>query len=88
MKDYSRNVSLICPFCGNDQFSVVDYDGDDLREAPDNALIKCSDCGRITTKTDLLVDNQEIINANIEEIKEQVIEDFDKEIKKYLRRLR
>ena len=69
MKDLSRKVSLRCAVCGNDQFSAVDADIGELSDAPEETKIKCSDCGAIRTKTELIEENQGIINANIEDIK-------------------
>lgn len=81
MKDYKRNVTLYCPLCGNDQFSTLD-ETDDLLNAPDETRLQCSDCKSIYTKEQLLKENQHIINANIEEIKKDVIKDLEKELKK------
>jgi len=69
MKDLSRNISLLCPTCGNDQFSAIDVETDDLSDAPDETRVKCSDCGMILTKAELIEENQERINANIDDIK-------------------
>ena len=59
MKDLSRNISLLCPTCGNDQFSAIDVETDDLSDAPDETRVKCSDCGMILTKAELIEENQE-----------------------------
>lgn len=88
MKGISRNVTLVCPLCGNDQFSSVDCELNSLKEAPGETQIKCSDCGRITTKDVLIQDNQEIINANIEDIKKEAVSEAKKEIEKMLKKLR
>lgn len=36
MKDLSRNVTLICSVCGNDQFETLDTKYEDMKDAPDN----------------------------------------------------
>ena len=82
MKDLSRNVSLLCPVCGNDQFSAVNDNIENLKDAPDETRIKCSDCGATRTKAELIEENQEIINANIEDIKKEAISKIEKELKK------
>lgn len=88
MKDLSRNVTLFCSVCGNDQFSTLDEEIDDLMEAPDDTKIKCSDCGRVFTKAELIEENQDVINANIEDIKNEAMKEIEKELSKALKKLR
>lgn len=87
MKDLSRNVTLICSVCGNDQFETLDTKYEDMKDAPDNTRFKCSDCGRIITKSELIEENEEIINANIEDIRKETIAEMEKELKKALKKL-
>ena len=68
MKDLSRNVKLYCDVCGNDQFSIINDIDCELKEAPDETKMQCSDCGKIFTKAELIELNQEVIEANIEDI--------------------
>lgn len=82
MKNFEMNISLQCSICGNDQFSPVDESIEDMHDAPDDTLIKCSDCQRIVTKEQLIEENSNIINANMEDLKEQAIKELEKEIKK------
>lgn len=84
MKDLSMKVSMKCSVCGNDQFSAVDETIDDLFNASDNTEIKCGDCGRITTKEQLIEDNEHIINANLEDFKEEVANEIKKDFQKKL----
>jgi len=88
MKDLSRKVSLRCAVCGNDQFSAVDVDIEELSDAPEETKIKCSDCGAIRTKMELIEENQESINANIEDIKKDAMVEIEKEIKKIFKRFK
>ena len=88
MKDLSRNVTLFCSVCGNDQFSTLDEGIDDLMEAPDDTKIKCSDCGSVFTKAELIEENQDVINANIEDIKNEAMKEIEKELSKALKKLR
>lgn len=88
MNNINRKVSLVCPLCGNDQFSAIDCEIDNLKEAPGVTKIKCSACGRITTKDALIEDNQEIINANIEDIKKEAISEVEKKLKEALKKFR
>lgn len=78
----NRKVTIFCPTCGNDQFSCVNDNIDDLSDAPDDTKLKCSDCGNVITKSELIESNQDIINANIEEVKQEAIKEFEKELKK------
>lgn len=83
MKDIHRTFSLYCPVCGNDQFSCIDnVEFDDLSDAPDDTQIQCSICKNIYTKAGFLEQNQDIINANINEIEQEAIKVFEKELKK------
>ena len=86
MKDLSRKITLICSLCGNDQFETVDVKYDDMREAPEITRFMCSDCGRIFTKSELIEENDEIINANAEDIKKEAIAEIEKELKKALKK--
>lgn len=88
MKDLSRNITLYCDVCGNDQFSTLDEITCELKEAPDETKVKCSDCGKIFTKAELLEVNQEVINANIEDIKNEAVKEFEKELAKALKKWR
>ena len=57
-------------------------------EAPDDTKIKCSDCGRVFTKAELIEENQDVINANIEDIKNEAMKEIEKELSKALKKLR
>lgn len=76
----SRKVTIYCPTCGNDQFSCVDADIDDLSDAPNDVKLKCADCNSIFTKGELIEGNQDIINANIEDIKQEAIKELEKKL--------
>ena len=88
MKDFSRNITMHCPVCGNDQFSSLDSEFEDLSDAPDNARLQCSDCKTVFSKEELIEENQEAINDNVEEIKQDVVKEIEKELKKALKKLR
>lgn len=78
----NRNITLHCPTCGNDQFSCVDAVFDDLSEAPDEVKLRCADCNSIFTKGELIEENEDIINANIEDIKNEAMQEIEKSLKK------
>ena len=77
MKDLSKRVSLHCPVCGNTMFSKVDesVDNTNLSEALGSTLFKCSDCGNVILKDDLIKANEGIINANVEDMRNEVVKD-------------
>ena len=75
----SRNVTLYCPNCGNDQFSTLDNDVDG---PSDDIKYQCSDCKLIITKSELIDANQDVINANIEDIKQEAVNELEKSLKK------
>ncbi len=81
----SRNVMLYCPTCGNDQFSCVNAEIDDLSDAPDDTRIQCADCKGIFTKAELIEANQDVINANIEEATRDLMKDLEKKLKKMIK---
>lgn len=78
----NRNITLHCPTCGNDQFSCVDVNFDDLSDAPDEVKLKCADCNSIFTKGELIEANEDTINANIEDIKNEAMQKIEKSLKK------
>ncbi|MEF2097301.1 hypothetical protein V3595_22030 [Bacillus sp. CFBP9009] len=82
MKDMEMNISMKCSVCGNDQFSNVDESIEDMMNAPDETEVKCSDCGRITTKEQLIEENSHIIDANIEDFKGDIMKQLKKDFKK------
>lgn len=85
MKNISKNITMLCPRCGNKLFSSLDVDSDELRVAPGTARVKCSDCGLIITKEELENENALVINNAIDETVEEVKKQFIKEIKKRLK---
>lgn len=75
---YNRTVPLHCPTCGSSNFSQPD-------EAElETALMTCASCGREITKADLIRENTENIDEHAKEIKVQVVEDFQRQLKQSL----
>ena len=77
-----RNVTLYCPTCGNDHFSCLDTEVGELSEAPPETRLQCADCKSIFTKAELIEENQDIINANIEEVEQNLMKDLEKKLKR------
>lgn len=82
MEDMEKSISMNCSVCGNDQFSIVDERINDLKSAPDETEVKCSDCGQVTTKEQVIQDNSYKIDANIDDFKKEIIKQLKKDIKK------
>lgn len=80
MKDLSRNVSLRCSVCGNDQFAFDDEN--------QNTKYKCTDCGKEYQREELIEENQSIINANVNDVKDEVVKEVEKELKKIFKKFR
>ena len=88
MKDLSKNVLLMCPLCGNDQFESLDVSHAELMDADSGARVKCSDCGSIFTKEELLAENAENISFAVEEVKREAIKEIEKELKRVLKKIK
>lgn len=86
MKNLDRSVSMLCPVCGNDQFESLNPEWDDFSDAPDDIKFRCSDCGKIITKEDLLSENSEIIEFSIDELKNDAVKEIENELKKALKK--
>lgn len=83
-----KKINLICPVCGNDQFSSLDVPIDELKDGLETNRVQCSDCHRIFTKEELLNENQERIDSEVEQIADDITKQLDKEIKRMLRKLK
>lgn len=86
MKDMEMSISLKCDVCGNDQFSVEDETTGELLDAPDDTLVKCSDCGREVTKEEFIKENSHIIEANVEDFKADIMKELEKDLKKVFKK--
>lgn len=78
MKDsYKKNVQLQCTACGDSQFEFND----------DKSWVKCVRCGKeyLGGYDELVELNQSVINQELEEVKEEIIMDAQKDINNMLR---
>ena len=82
MKDLRKKISMICPTCGNDQFSGIDCDINEIWDESNEIKVKCSDCGMVLSKEELVNENQYIIDENLEDLKKEAIKELEKKIKK------
>lgn len=86
MKDFIKNVDLLCPLCGNKLFESLDVDFNDLYDASEEVRLKCANCNRIFTKSQLIEQNLDVINDNIEDIKDEALKQMEKEITKMFKK--
>ena len=87
MKDYTREVSLICPLCGNDIFSSLDEEIENILEAPELARFQCADCKSIYTKDELMEANTEKFEIARDEIANDLMKDLTKDLSKAFRKV-
>ena len=81
----NRSVKLYCPVCGNDYYLSLDNEINNISEATDDTRIQCTDCKSVFTKAELMEANQDIINANIEEVEQEMVKEIENRIKKIFR---
>lgn len=82
MDDLNKKVTLYCDRCGNNQFYFEDTNNSDVELVSDDTILKCSDCGKIFTKEELIELNAEVITANVEDMKEEIVKEVQREINK------
>ena len=65
-----------------------DVDQEDLVNADPQVRIKCSDCYNVFSKEELLKENVEIIDIAVEEVRQASAMEFEKDLKKALKKLK
>ena len=70
--DYGRRVELLCPVCGGKQF---EYD-----ETKADGPVTCILCKRAFSRDQLIDANQENVAANLDELKDEVMKDVQKDL--------
>ena len=84
MRDLSRQVTLFCPTCGNDQFAGKETsDG----EYSDDHVFTCANCNWSFTKRELIERNSDVISANVDEMAAEAVDDLRKELDKTLKKV-
>jgi hypothetical protein len=73
---YSRSVTMLCPTCGNTDFE---------REG-DNSPLRCVGCDRVFEREELIRENGEVIEAELDEMKTEVLRDAKRELRDTLRK--
>jgi len=71
---HNRSVSLLCSTCGGTQF-----ERDDEME---NSPIRCNGCSRVFSKDELIQENDEVIQAEIGQMKSDIVADITAQFKK------
>lgn len=72
--NYSKNIRLYCPICGSDMFDTSNED-----------QYICIKCGANFSKEEIIEENQYVINESVNGIKNEIIKDFTKDLKKILK---
>ena len=88
LNNVEKKINLICPICGNDQFSSLDIPIEELKDGLTTNRVQCSDCRKIFTKEELLNENQERIDNEVKQITDDITKQLDTEIKKMLRKFK
>jgi predicted RNA-binding Zn-ribbon protein involved in translation (DUF1610 family) len=77
---YNRQVTLLCPTCGNSQFQ---YEEDEQ-----NSAVICVSCKRELTRDELIHENSEAISNNINEMGNEIVKDTAKKLRDIFKRLK
>jgi transcription initiation factor TFIIIB Brf1 subunit/transcription initiation factor TFIIB len=67
---YNRSIALLCPTCGHKDFERDDEHGP----------IRCTSCDRVFTREELIRENGPVIEAEVEEVKAEVVADLRKHL--------
>lgn len=73
---YARSVKMLCPTCGNTNF---EHDSE-------NSPLRCVGCDRVFEREELSRENGEIIEAELDEMKADVVRDARREFQDTLRK--
>ncbi|WJQ46404.1 ECs_2282 family putative zinc-binding protein [Klebsiella pneumoniae] len=73
---YNRKITLLCPVCGNSE----------MEHAEDSEIVKCIGCGKILTNDELIQENGVSIDAHVNEVKEELTKDIQKQFNDILKK--
>ncbi len=79
--EHRREVTLVCPTCGSDQF---EYDEEEM-EAEAEAIVTCAGCGLHLTRDELIEENAANLEAHAKEVAEEAIGESVKDFQRSLR---
>ena len=83
MDNVNRSINLVCPLCGNDMFSSNE---DDIVDNADDIIYRCAECKSKYSREELLQANSELIENTESEIIDEVLEGFEKQWKKAMKK--
>lgn len=83
MDDLSVQVTLSCPTCGCTEFA--ERSGQDWGSADERYFI-CAHCGMAVSRDQLIEANSESIDATIQDMGDDIVSAFSKDLKKALKR--
>lgn len=74
--DYSRSIRMHCSTCGSTDFEFEDEAGP----------IRCTSCDRVFTREELIRENGEVIEAEVDEMKSEIVRDMERYARDSLRK--
>lgn len=74
---YNRSIALHCSTCGG-----TDFEYDEADDGP----IRCIGCDREFTREELIRENGATIEAQVDEVKKEIVTDMQKELNDRLRK--
>jgi uncharacterized Zn finger protein (UPF0148 family) len=77
-KDYSRSISMQCSTCGGAEFEYEDGDGP----------VRCIVCGHAYTREELMRENGAQIEAEFEEMKDEIAKNIHGKFQNILKNFR
>ncbi len=72
---YRRSISLLCPTCGEKDFEHGIGDGP----------LRCLNCNSSFTREELIRENGDIIEAEVDEVKAEILKDVKQEFRNTLK---
>lgn len=72
---YDRTIRLLCPVCAST----------DMERSEESDFVKCISCGKEMTKHTLIEENGESIEIHVDELKNEISKDIEKEFSAMLK---
>lgn len=76
--DYSRSVSMQCSTCAGTEFEHDEDDGP----------MRCTGCDRVYAREELVRENGARIEAEVDEVKSQIVADIHKDFSKMFKKFK
>ena len=73
---YNRNITLLCPVCGNTE----------MEHEEESEVVRCVGGGKEFTNEELIQENGVSIDAHVDEIKEELTKDIQKQFNDMLKK--